>query len=154
MVDASSVAGDGAGLEAVSVVRGAGVAKVVAGSGAVIITDVEVSVGAVLSTTMPASSVEGSGVGGVSLVVSGTEVVGAAVSTLVVGGDEGEVRGGGVDVAGGDVGSGVGAGGEVEEVEVVAGGGEGVERIVVTSADTLEGVAVVTVGVTPVATVV
>lgn len=154
LVDASSVVGEVAGLAAVSVVEGAGVAPVVVGSGAVIVTDVDVSGGAVLSTMTPASTVVGPGVGGVSLVVSGTEVVGADISTLVGGGAEGEVGGGGVEVAGDGVGGEVGVGGEGEEVEVVAGGGKEVERTVVTSADTMGDVTVATAGVTPVATVV
>lgn len=95
----------------------------------------------------------------VSLVVSGTEVVGAVMTAVVGGGWEGEVGGGGVEVAGDDVAGGVmvgvvGAGGKVEEVGVVGGGGEELEGTVVASVDTMEGVAVVTTVVTPVATVV
>lgn len=95
----------------------------------------------------------------VSLVVSGTEVVGAIMTTVVGGGWVGEVGGGGVEVAEDDVAGGVmvgvvGAEGEVEGVGVVGGGGEEVQGTVVASVDIMEGVAVVTTVVTPVATVV
>lgn len=72
---------------------------------------------------------------------------------------EAEVRGGGVEVAG-NVGDGVVMVGEVgvegEEVEerVVGEGGEEVGVTVVASVDTMEGVAVLVVVVTPVVTVV
>lgn len=101
----------------------------------------------------------------VSVVGSGTEVVElGAVVTAVVGGGcvVGEVRRGGVEVTG-DVGDGVdgvvvvvvvGLEGEVVEARVVGDGGEEGEGTVVASVDTMEGVAVVTVVVTPVVTVV